>query len=396
MREQLRNITPVILVGGGGTRMGAISSPECPKPFLPFADGSTLFMRTLKRLKPCTTPLIIGNAAHRYAIRNQAMEAGIKLAPPLMEDAPRNTAMAVATAVAYACDTMPPDALLAILPADHAIDDEAAWHTTLAEAAGIARMHDTLVLLGMQPTSDSDAFGYIAQDEKGIVTGFREKPADAAALRAAGWVWNSGQVIARTSVLAHVLALYAPDIWNAAQHAVKGRLLYHGTYVLAAAQAEALPFDKAVLEKAQAMRVIPCACGWSDIGTEAAFRNHAGYTGTDTIHPRIDRPWGYGLLIGRTEQTQSKELILYPHRRISLQRHHARDEHWSIIAGTAHVTLGEQAYTLQAGEAVLVPRGVWHRLENAGDGGILRVHEVQAGMPSEEDIERADDDYGRI
>lgn len=396
MREHLRSITPVILVGGGGTRMGAISSHECPKPFLPFADGTSLFIRTLKRLKPLATPLIVGNAAHRYAIRNQAMEAGVRMSPPLMEDTPRNTAMAVATAVAYAADTMPPDAVLAILPADHAIDDEAAWHATLVDAAQLARMHDTLVLLGMQPTSDSDAFGYIAQDGQGMVTGFREKPADAAALRAAGWVWNSGQVIGRVSVLAHALALHASNVWNAAQHAVKGRVLHHDTYALAATEAASLPFDKAVLETLNGMRVIPCACGWSDIGTEAAFRNHAGYKDTDAIHPRIDRPWGYGLVIGRTEQTQSKELILYPNRRISLQRHHARDEHWSIIAGTAHVTLGEQAFTLQAGDAVLVPRGVWHRLENAGEGDILRVHEVQSGMPSEEDIERADDDYGRI
>lgn len=395
MDALLHSIIPVILVGGTGSRLAEVTSPECPKPFIPFSDTSSLYIRTLKHCAPMATPLIVGNAAHRFAIINQAQDANTALRTVLLEARAQNTAFAVALAVAWMQRTKSADAVLALLPSDHAVADVAAWQRSIAQAAQVATKRDVLVLLGIPPSDDSSAYGYIQANDDGRVLGFREKPHDAATLRAQGWLWNSGQVIARMHVLAEVLKHHAPKIWQAAQDAAT-QSETHGDLVFCADKdVEKLPFDCAVLEKAKNLAVIPCACGWSDVGTPEAFRSYAGLPEGASAQIRIDRPWGYSMLIGRTEQTQSKELVIYENRRISLQRHTARDEHWSVIEGSAEVILDGATIALSKGDAVLVPRGVWHRLSNAGTG-ILRVHEVQSGSPDEADIERAEDDYGRV
>ncbi len=201
-------------------------------------------------------------------------------------------------------------------------------------------------------------------------------------------------MIARADVLGESLAEYAPHLWQAAQHAVTASSERDAMHVLAMvtlAAEHALPFDRAVLEKSTRLVAVACACGWQDLGTPQAFAAHAGLPLPPERHYY---PWGYTELIGTAAHTLSKRLTLYPGCRISLQRHRERDEHWSIMEGAAQVTLDDTALRLQPGDAVLVPRGVWHRIENVG-ATLLHVHEVQAGEPDERDIERAEDDYGR-
>jgi mannose-1-phosphate guanylyltransferase/mannose-6-phosphate isomerase-like protein (cupin superfamily) len=395
MHTLLHQLIPVILVGGTGSRLAEITSPECPKPFIPFSDNSTLFIRTLRRCTQMAQPVVVGNVAHRFAITNQAAEAQVTLRTTLHEARAHNTAYAVALAVAWMQRSATEDAVLAILPSDHVIENTEAWHEGVARAMQKAAQEKVLVLLGITPSDDSSAYGYIDADAEGYVRAFREKPNNAAQLRAQGWLWNSGQVIARANVLADALQRHAPDIWGAAQESLAQASLEQNNAYCADKEVAPIPFDCAVLEKADNCAIIPCDCGWSDVGTPDIFRRHAGLKEGAAAHVRIDRPWGYSVQIGRTAQTLSKELVIYQDRRISLQRHTARDEHWSVIEGSAEVTLDDTIIRLTKGEAVLVPRGVWHRLSNAG-AGVLRVHEVQSGSPDEADIERAEDDYGRV
>ena len=87
--------------------------------------------------------------------------------------------------------------------------------------------------------------------------------------------------------------------------------------------------------------------------------------------------------------------MVYPGKRLSLQRHRQRAEHWYLIAGQGLVTRDREAISLTAGEAVDIPRGARHRIENLGPLDVVFI-EVQTGdYFGEDDIERFEDDYGR-
>lgn len=114
--------------------------------------------------------------------------------------------------------------------------------------------------------------------------------------------------------------------------------------------------------------------------------------------PRRDetRPWGRFEVLDVREGLCIKRIEVLPGERLSLQRHALRDEHWYVVQGMAHVTLGTQVLALASGQSLDIPRGTWHRVANESTG-LLVLIEVQTGTDCREsDIERAEDDYGRV
>lgn len=107
------------------------------------------------------------------------------------------------------------------------------------------------------------------------------------------------------------------------------------------------------------------------------------------------RPWGHYLILADEPTHKVKRIVVKPGKRLSLQRHHKRAEHWYIISGEALVTLDNQQLNLQAGKAVDIPRGAVHRVENPGLDEMAFI-EIQTGdYFGEDDIERLEDDFGR-
>ena len=112
-------------------------------------------------------------------------------------------------------------------------------------------------------------------------------------------------------------------------------------------------------------------------------------------HQSVQRPWGEYETIETSTGFQVKRLVIRPGRRISLQLHHKRSEHWVVIKGTATVTRGEEVYDLGVNESTFIPLGVRHRLENRTES-VLELIEVQVGeYLGEDDIVRFDDDFKR-
>jgi mannose-6-phosphate isomerase len=112
--------------------------------------------------------------------------------------------------------------------------------------------------------------------------------------------------------------------------------------------------------------------------------------------PRGERPWGYFDVLLEDAEHKVKRIIVYPERRLSLQRHRHRDEHWLIVSGEALLTLNTDEIVLQKGQSVDIPRGALHRVQNTGKTELVIV-EVQTGdYFDESDIERFEDDYGRV
>jgi mannose-1-phosphate guanylyltransferase/mannose-6-phosphate isomerase len=124
-----------------------------------------------------------------------------------------------------------------------------------------------------------------------------------------------------------------------------------------------------------------------------SLRN-AGRGEADT-HSRVHRPWGSYQNLDRGERFLVKRIVVEPGRKLSLQRHKHRAEHWVVVRGVARVTIEDEVRDLKENESAFVPIGAVHRLENPGTEPVELI-EVQTGAHlSEDDIERLEDDYKR-
>ena len=107
------------------------------------------------------------------------------------------------------------------------------------------------------------------------------------------------------------------------------------------------------------------------------------------------RPWGTYTVLEEDRTFKVKRIEVLPGKRLSYQKHSQRAEHWFVVGGTAKVTLDGKEITVRTGEAIDIPIGTAHRVENSGDE-VLTFIEVQRGnYLGEDDIERLHDDYGR-
>ncbi len=113
-------------------------------------------------------------------------------------------------------------------------------------------------------------------------------------------------------------------------------------------------------------------------------------------HRKVDRPWGFYQTIHAGERFQVKRLTVKPGAKLSLQKHHHRAEHWTVVNGTAIVTCDEDVRLLREDESAYIPIGAVHRIENPGKVP-LNLIEVQSGSYlGEDDIVRVEDIYGRV
>jgi mannose-6-phosphate isomerase-like protein (cupin superfamily) len=108
------------------------------------------------------------------------------------------------------------------------------------------------------------------------------------------------------------------------------------------------------------------------------------------------RPWGRYDVLADEPTHKVKRLTVEPGQRLSYQRHSKRAEHWFVVGGEGVVTIDGQEQSVRAGTAIDVPMGAAHRIASTGTEPLVFV-EVQLGSYfGEDDIERLDDDYGRV
>jgi len=114
------------------------------------------------------------------------------------------------------------------------------------------------------------------------------------------------------------------------------------------------------------------------------------------FHKTVHRPWGSFTILEDAADCKVKRLVVKPGQVLSLQLHHRRAEHWTVVMGTAKIRLGDKEFLLEANQSTFIPVETLHRLENPGDQDIHLI-EVQTGdYFGEDDIERFEDIYGRI
>ena len=107
------------------------------------------------------------------------------------------------------------------------------------------------------------------------------------------------------------------------------------------------------------------------------------------------RPWGTYTVLEEDRGYKVKRIEVLPGKRLSYQKHAQRAEHWFVVEGTAKVTLDDEEITVRAGEAIDIPIGAAHRVENPGEENLVFIEVQRGSYLGEDDIVRLHDDYGR-
>jgi mannose-1-phosphate guanylyltransferase/mannose-6-phosphate isomerase len=271
-------IFPVILCGGVGTRLWPLSREHFPKQFLPLLDDSeTLLQATVKRLQRLdATPIVICNREHRFIVAEQLRKMGLTSFKIILEPIGRNTAPAAAIA-ALLIEQMDPEAIMAIIPADHYIADSEYFTDRLRLAAEYAQ--DNLITFGIKATKPETGYGYIeagaeiAPDQVYHVNQFVEKPNLENAkkyIERGNFYWNSGIFVFKAKKYLHELETYAPDILEANRQAFftsQQDLDFLCIAKEAFEKCRTDSIDYAVMERAKNVVVIPFNSAWNDLGS---------------------------------------------------------------------------------------------------------------------------------
>ncbi|KDE56430.1 mannose-1-phosphate guanylyltransferase/mannose-6-phosphate isomerase [Methanoculleus sp. MH98A] len=445
----------LILAGGSGTRLFPLSREHYPKQFIPLIDDESLFQKTVKRALLFSSPqeiAIVTNTDHRFLVRDQLAAIGCDCRV-LVEPVGKNTL----PAIYYGAREITRDGpdTVAVLPSDHLITTPGPFQDAFRRAERLSK--DYLVAFGVRPTSPHTGYGYIRPGDPlgdgSTVDAFVEKPDLETAGRyvADGYLWNSGMFCFDAGLFLAECEDCAPEVAQAFEQPLEEA--YNTTPALSidygimekTRRAAVVPlecdwsdvgnFDAlyAALQKngdANAVRGehigidssenliiadrLVATVGVRDLAIVetkdailVAARDEAQRVGEIAkalrekgdsralFHTQVHRPWGSYTNLEEGQSYKIKRVTVPPKRRLSLQMHHHRSEHWVVVTGCAEVTIGDEVSLLRNGESTFVPAGTLHRLANPGLLP-LELIEVQIGeYTGEDDIIRFEDDFER-
>ncbi|MCP5342896.1 MAG: mannose-1-phosphate guanylyltransferase/mannose-6-phosphate isomerase [Rhodobacteraceae bacterium] len=277
-------ILPVVLCGGTGTRLWPVSREGMAKQLLPILGKDTLLQSTLRRIAApqFAAPMVIGGHPVRFTIRDQ-VEQVAPHAKVIIEPCRRDTMAAVLLA-AISAAAEDPGTVLAVMPSDHMIKEDADFRTAIVTAAGhVAKTG--IAVIGVVPKQPSTAYGYIKPgDDLGggafKVARFVEKPDKATAtnLIAQRCLWNAGIFCFRAGWLIEAMTALYPDAVAAMRRSVAAMQPDLGMFVPGADfnDVVSISFDHAFMEKTQKAIVVPSDFTWSDVGDWNAIWENAG------------------------------------------------------------------------------------------------------------------------
>ncbi len=275
-------IIPVIMCGGAGTRLWPVSRNSMPKQFIPLLGEQSTFQRiatTVSSHAQFDELIVITSGEYRFTVLDQLQAVGAK-AQVVLEPMRRDSAAAVAVATELALQRNP-DAVVAVLAADHIIQNAELFAETCMIAARAAT-DARIVTIGIPPTHPATGYGYINPGKPipnhagaRTVERFVEKPNEETAARYIldGYLWNSGNFIFHAPTMRVEIERFEPEILAAAADAVS-RATHDLEFLLlneeAFASAPKKSIDYAVMEHTQRAAVVPGNFGWSDVGGWAA------------------------------------------------------------------------------------------------------------------------------
>ncbi len=279
----------VIMAGGRGERFWPQSRLARPKHLLPIVGEDSMLGQTLDRLEgvvPMDHVLVITNVEQREAV----LETCPRLSPAnvIAEPVGRDTAPAVGLATLLVKQRSP-EAVFALLPADHVIMNKDAFGQVLRAGFALAEKQDCLVTIGIQPTHPATGYGYIQKGGalspvEGVsafkVERFVEKPDLETAcdyLKSGDFYWNAGMFIWSVASIQAAFESYVPEL-SKAFAAIENEL--QSAQPLETVLARSYPeltrisIDYAVMEKATNVLTLEALFDWDDVGEWPAVARH--------------------------------------------------------------------------------------------------------------------------
>jgi mannose-1-phosphate guanylyltransferase len=274
----------LIMAGGVGTRMWPLSRRDRPKQSLSLDGERTMFEHAVDRIAPLFQPeqiFVVTGAEHITPLAAQAPE--LPAENFIIEPEGRGTGPCIGLGALH-LHRQDPEAVMAVLTADHFITEATRFRQALTAAAQVAG-EGHLVTLGIKPSSPSTGYGYIKQGESlDVVEGlpvfradrFTEKPSLETALHmveSGEYSWNSGMFIWRVDRILEEFQRQMPEFYVqlAEVEATLGTPGYVPTLGRVWPQVTRQTIDYGVMEGAEDVVVIPVDIGWSDVGSWASL-----------------------------------------------------------------------------------------------------------------------------
>jgi mannose-1-phosphate guanylyltransferase/mannose-6-phosphate isomerase len=451
----LDKIKSIILAGGSGTRLWPLSRTYYPKQFLKFEDKSLFQMAYLRALKLSEEEdiVIVTNKDYEWHVINQLEELGHHKTKSVILKEPfgKNTLPAIAWGLKVISER-DGESVSAIFSSDHIMDDKAL--DEIKRSAQLAS--ENLVTFGIVPTHPHTGYGYISCGDELLngykVKEFKEKPDAKTAEEYVknGYLWNSGIFLFSSKVFFEELKNYQPEVFkifdsraidyyslnsisvdygllekskriavvpldvkwsdlgsfkafydfmphdNYENSGVAEYIDSSGNFVHSQRKFVALLDVRNLVIVDTHDALLVCDKDKTELVRDLNKKLKDKNDPIADFHLEVHRPWGFYTELEKNNSYKIKRVTVNSGKKLSLQLHNRRSEHWVVVSGVADVTLGDKSFQLKSGESTFVPPKSKHRLGNS-QKDILELIEVQIGdYLEEDDIERFDDDFNRV
>jgi mannose-1-phosphate guanylyltransferase len=268
------------MAGGVGTRLWPRSRRRTPKQFIDLVSGETMLQDAYRRLLPAVPPaqILVGvGSDHIATVREQLPD--LPAENIVVEPSARGTAPAIGLGALH-IHRRDPEAVMAVVTADHHIGNAALYRRALMAAAQVAE-DGHLVTLGITPGFASTGYGYIRRGERlCAVDGFdayralrfTEKPAPAMAqafVDSGMYSWNSGMFIWKVGAIWGAFARLMPDLHARLAEIERawGTPDQQAVFERAWSEVQQQTIDYGIMERAHDVAVIPVRIDWDDVGS---------------------------------------------------------------------------------------------------------------------------------
>jgi len=276
--HQKTQIYPFILCGGSGSRLWPLSRSAYPKQFQSLAGDHSLLQQSCRRLMADNfAPIsILCNVDHRFLVAGQVQQLKLGDTLIILEPTSRNTGPAGLTA-ALAASRDDPNALVLLMPSDHAIRDDDAFRASIQRGVPAA-LAGNIVTFGVKPDKPATGYGYINTGTRNAdgslsVSRFVEKPPKETAqeyLQSGSYLWNAGIFLYSAKTMIDAFAEFAPETFEHTRNAFEKATtdldflrLDPDEYALC----DNKSLDYAILEKSSSIACVPLESDWSDVGS---------------------------------------------------------------------------------------------------------------------------------
>lgn len=263
----------LILAGGSGERFWPASNKAKPKQFLPLTGNLPIIRETVERVKDLVeleNIYVVTTKSQLPLVREVLSD--LSADNIIVEPEGRNTAPCLLLSIAYIKSREGKDEVIAVLPSDHYIGDNNEFQKCLMRAYTVADMQQKIITFGIKPDRAETDYGYIAageEVEQGVFNGvkFVEKPdyKNAKTYLDEGYLWNSGIFVLNIEVFEETLKTYSSKLYKGYRKLEQAKNNDIITKIYK--QLPKVSIDYALMESLPYFLVIPCNCGWDDLGS---------------------------------------------------------------------------------------------------------------------------------